>query len=307
MNPQNLSETALHDASTTTGPALTTRPDSVSVQADIAGLSHAGRVRPNNEDHFLICRFGRFLQTLSTNLPDDEAPTHHAEEGYGMLVADGIGGRAAGEAASRLAISLFIELAIQTPDWILKADDALMDDLIDRAAARFSAVNEAIVKRAQQAPELRGMGTTLTMTLSLGTDLLVVHVGDSPVYLYRQGELRKLTRDHTVAQVMADQGMISDRDVLPRRLRHMLTRAIGVGGTEAEPESRLVRLADGDRLLICTDGLTDMVDEADIGAELGRRAFAGEACQALVDLALDRGGRDNVTVIVAGYRVCPAP
>ncbi len=307
MSPQDPSDTALHDAPTTSVPTLAARPSSGSVQADIAGLSHAGRVRPNNEDHYLICRFGRFLQTLSTNLPDDLAPTRHGEEGYGMLVADGIGGRAAGEAASQIAISLFVELAIQTPDWILKADEPMVDELINRAAGRFSAINEAIVERARQDPELRGMGTTLTMALSLGTDLLIVHVGDSPVYLFRQGELRKLTRDHTVAQAMTDQGMISDRETLPRRLRHMLTRAIGVGGAGTEPESRLVRLSDGDRLLICSDGLTDMVDEAAIGAELGRRAFSGEACQALVDLALERGGRDNVTVIVAGYRVWPAP
>jgi protein phosphatase len=87
----------------------------------------------------------------------------------------------------------------------------------------------------------------------------------------------------------------------------MLTQAIGIQGVGADPEFRRVRLADGDRLLLCTDGLTDMVDEATIAAELVRRAFSGEACQALVDLALDRGGRDNVTVIVAGYRIRSAP
>jgi protein phosphatase len=279
------------------------RRSSVSIQADLAGLSHRGSVRPNNQDHFLTCRFGRFLRTLSTNLPEDQMPPDHGETGYGMIVADGIGGRAAGQAASRMAISLLVELAIQTPDWIMAPDEALMEEVMTRAAGRFSAVNEAIVERARQDPGLTGMGTTLTMALSVGTDLLIAHVGDSPAYLYRQGELHKLTRDHSAAQAMAEYGLVSERDVVPHRLQHMLTQAIGIPGMGAEPEFRRVRLADGDRLLLCTDGLTDMVDEATIAAALLRRAFSGEACQALIDLALDRGGRDNVTVIVAGYRI----
>ena len=306
MNPDELVDTVQFNPPAS-GPAMQARRSSVSIQADIAGLSHRGKVRPNNEDHFLTCRFGRFLRTLATNLPDDQMPPDHGETGYGMVVADGIGGRAAGEAASRMAISLLVELAIQTPDWIMAPDEALMEEVITRAAGRFSAVNEAIVERARHDPGLAGMGTTLTMALSLGTDLLIAHVGDSPAYLYRQGELHKLTRDHTVAQAMADDGLISERDAVPRRLQHVLTRAIGIRGVGAEPEFRRAGLADGDRLLLCTDGLTDLVDDATIEAELGRRAFSGEACQALVDLALDRGGRDNVTVIVAGYRIRAAP
>ena len=146
------------------------------------------------------------------------------------------------------------------------------------------------------------MGTTLTMALSLGTDLLIAHVGDSPAYLLRRGELHRLTRDHTLAQEMADHGQISARDVASHRYRHVLTHAIGIQGAGGEPEIRRFRLADGDRLLLCTDGLTDMVDDATIAAELRRRASSAEACRALIDLALDRGGRDNVTVVVAGYQ-----
>jgi protein phosphatase len=147
------------------------------------------------------------------------------------------------------------------------------------------------------------MGTTLTMALSLGTDLLIVHVGDSPAYLSRRGELHKLTRDHTLAQELADLGLTSEREVAWRYYRTALTRAIGIPGAGEESEIRRLRLADGDRLLLCTDGLTDMVDEATIGAELGRPASSAQTCRALVDLALDRGGRDNITVVVADYRI----
>src|SRR5262245_4812841 len=165
------------------GPATQPRRPSASIQADLAGRSHQGKVRPNNEDHFLIVRFGRFLQTLATNLPDGHAPPDHGETGYGMIVADGMGGMAAGEAASRMAISRLIELATQTPDWILAPDEALMEEVITRAAGRFGAVNEAIIERARHDPGLAGMGTTLTMAMNLGTDLLIAHVGDSPAYL----------------------------------------------------------------------------------------------------------------------------
>jgi protein phosphatase len=128
-------------------------------------------------------------------------------------------------------------------------------------------------------------------------------VGDSPAYLLRGGELHKLTRDHTLAQEMADHGQITARDVAAHRYRHVLTQAIGVREAGGEPDIGRLRLADGDRLLLCTDGLTEMVDDATIAAALGQRTSSGEACRALIDLALERGGKDNVTVVVAGYRI----
>jgi protein phosphatase len=283
------------------------RRSSASIQADLAGQSHQGKVRPNNEDHFLIVRFGRFLQTLSTNLPDRHVPPDHGETGYGLIVADGMGGMAAGEAASRMAITFLIELALATPDWILAPDEALMAEVTARAAGRFRDVNQAIVEQARHDPRLRGMGSTLTMAMSLGTDLLIAHIGDSPAYLFRQGELHKLTRDHTLAQEMADSAQIPAREFASHRYRHVLTHALGMQGAGDEPDIRRLRLADGDRLLLCTDGLTAMADDATIGAELRRQASSGEACRALVELALDRGGGDNVTVVVAGYRIPSGP
>ena len=306
MDFDELSDTAEY-APPPPGAATQTPRPSTSVQVDLAGQSHQGKIRPNNEDHFLIVRFGRFLQTVSTNLPDGDAPPDHGETGYGLIVADGMGGKAAGEVASRAAIARLIELTLETPDWILTPDDALMEEVINRFARRFRDVNEAVVEQARHDPRLARMGTTLTMALSLGTDLLLAHVGDSPAYLSRRGELHKLTRDHTLAQELADLGLTSERDVAWCYYRTALTRAIGIPGAGDESDIRRLRLADGDRLLLCTDGLTDMVDEATIGAELGRQATSAEACRALIDLALDRGGRDNVTVVVAGYRISSSP
>src|SRR4051812_20235749 len=112
------------------GPEMPTRLPSASVQVDPAGQSHRGKVRPNNEDHFLIARVSRSLRTVSTNLPDDQSPPDHEETGYGMVVADGMGGMAAGEAASRMAITHLIDLVLATPDWILTPDGSMLGKLI---------------------------------------------------------------------------------------------------------------------------------------------------------------------------------
>lgn len=301
MNSDELQDTGEYPTPTA-DPSRPARRRWATVRADLAGLSDRGKVRPNNEDHFLIVRFGRFLEAIGTNLPSDVAPPDHLEVGYGLVVADGMGGMAAGEVASRTAIALLIERALETPDWILLPDEELMDVVADRFARRFQEVNEAVVERAR-GDGLAEMGTTLTLALNLGPELLVAHIGDSRAYLLRDGELRRLTRDHTVEQELADLGRLPHADLLSRLFRNALTRAIGIRGGGGEPEVRRHRLADGDRLLLCTDGLTGMVDEATIEAEMGRHDAPAEACRALVDLALEGGGRDNVTVVVGGYRV----
>jgi PPM family protein phosphatase len=273
---------------------------SPSVRVDIAGRSHTGKVRPNNEDNFLVVRFGRFLQAMLSSLPEGDLSPEYALEGYGIAVADGMGGMAAGEVASRRSISLLINLVLETPDWMLSQQEPYVDTVVERAVERFYKVNQSIIEQGRQEPRLRGMGTTLTMACSLGMDLLIVHVGDSPAYLSRGGKLHRLTRDHTVAQAMADHGTIAVTDI-PPRYHHMLTHAIGIRDAGTVPDICRMHLCDGDRLLLCTDGLTDMADNATIGAVLQGQRSSQEACQALIDLALERGGKDNVTVVVADY------
>ena len=132
MNPDELPDTGEY-LPPSPGTATPARRPSASLQADLAGQSHQGKVRPNNEDHFLIVRFSRSLRTLSTNLPDDHAPPDHEATGYGLVVADGMGGMAAGEAASRMAIARFIELVLATPDWILAPEGVLLEEVMTRA------------------------------------------------------------------------------------------------------------------------------------------------------------------------------
>jgi protein phosphatase len=272
---------------------------------DWAALSHAGLVRSINEDHYLLARVGRYLRTVATSLPEGVIPTEFGEVVYGIVVADGMGGETGGEVASRQAIAHLLQLVVSTPDWIMGLGESEVEEVLDRTVRRFRTVNQAVVEVGQEW-HLTRMGTTLTLAWSLGTELFVAHVGDARVYIQHNGSLRRLTRDHTMAQVLADTGHISPEEVATHRLRKVLTRVIGRKG-KGEPDVHRVQLTDGDRVLVCTDGLTEMVDEAAIAAELGRGAPAAETCQRLVDAALRAGGKDNVTVVVAGYRIAREP
>jgi protein phosphatase len=276
------------------------------VRIDWSALSHPGLVRPTNQDHFLLARVGRFLRTVATSLPEGCVPVEFGDDAYVVAVADGMGGEAGGEVASRLAITFLLRLVLSTPDWVLGLGAPEVEKFLDRTARRFRAVNEAVLDRAGRTMHLSGMGTTLTLAWSLGAELFVANVGDARAYLLRGRVLHRLTRDHTVAQALADAGHIPPEEVATHRLRHVLTRVIGREG-KGEPEIQRVRLADRDRLLVCTDGLTDMVGESAIADELGRGAPPVETCKSLIGLALRGGGRDNVTAAVADYRIPPRP
>ncbi len=184
------------------------RPASSSVRVDVAALSDKGKARDANQDHYLVARAGRHLDTMLTNLPEGELPARFEETSYIAIVADGMGGHAGGEVASRLAIKTLINIVLHVPDWILRLDEEHAQKVMERAGRYYREVNTKLVKEARLKPELRGMGTTMTGAYSIGDDLFVVHVGDSRAYLYRDSVLRRLTRDHTHAQMLADAGII---------------------------------------------------------------------------------------------------
>jgi protein phosphatase len=284
------------------------RPDPLSAQVrvDVGALTHPGKVRPNNEDHFLAVRFGRSLLTIKTNLPKEQVPDRFAEMGYALVVADGMGGAAAGEVASSLAITVGLNLALNRPKWNLVPTPEEIRENMETWRRRFRQIDRILTERARADPALAGMGTTLTVACSVGADLMLYHVGDSRAYLFRQGRLRRLTPDHTLAQHLADAGLIEPEEVPRHWLRHVLTRALGSSGGEVEVEIQHLRLADGDRLLLCTDGLTEMVPDDRIEEILRGVELSEDASSALVDAALEAGGRDNVTVVLARYGI-PAP
>ena len=281
-------------------------PFSSLVHVDISALTHTGHRRENNEDQFFVAKVTRALETLMTSLSPGDVPDRADELNYLMVVADGMGGHAAGEVASRMTISALVALALQIPDWILRADAAHAHEIERRAREAVQQVGSMLVERGRQDASLRGMGSTLTAARSYGRELLIVHVGDSRAYLLRAGQLQRLTRDHTYAQMMIDAGMCSQDDPTLSGVRHMLTNVLGGAIEEVEVDVDLLGMEDGDRLLLCSDGLTDCVDDETIGATLQRALSSREACDRLVQLALDGGGHDNVTVVVASFEFPPA-
>src|SRR5262249_5266781 len=230
-------------------------------------------------------------------------PVRSEETVYGMAVADGMGGAEGGEVASRLALCTLMNLVLETPDWILRLDEQWAEEAMKRATRRYRQVDAVLSEHAEGAPQLSRMGPTMTLAYSLWIDLFVVHVGDSRAYLFRQGHLRQLTRDQTLTQALVDSGLLSREEAAAHRLRHVLMGALGRHGGDVQVEVQRLQLADEDCLLLCTDGLTEMVADVQIAEVLGRPDTAAEACHTLLDLALERGGKDNVTVIVARYRI----
>src|SRR5262245_9979203 len=229
-------------------------------KVDLSAMSHRGLVRERNEDTFLVLRGHRGLEVLTTNLGDATMPPRFDAYVFGMLVADGMGGMSAGEVASQMAAQTLIALVVNTPDWVMLTGERENDKILSRMAERYRKLDSAIREEATVNPQLHGMGTTMTVACSLGTDLFLGHAGDSRAYLLRGGKLVRLTQDHTMAQALADAGAISANELVQHQFRHMLTRYLG-GQKPVKADVQQTRLADGDQLLLCTDGLTEMVDD----------------------------------------------
>ena len=272
------------------------------LEVDVGAVSHQGHVRENNEDSYLVMRFGRSLENLMTNVEEDLLEQNYLMNGYGILVADGMGGVAGGEVASRLALSKLIELIVETSDWTLALQRHQdVTTVLERMTQRFLDIDNIVRKEADNDHTLQGMGTTLTVAGALGSDLIIGHVGDSRAYLLHGENLKQLTTDHTLAQALIDAGVANRDDPASRSMRRVLTAAVGSLGEQVDPQVLRFKLSAGDKLLLCTDGLTEMVEDTTIAEVLGEAKSAQTACQDLVDLSLAAGGTDNVTVVLAHF------
>ncbi len=277
-------------------------PPSSHVMVDIAGATHCGHVRESNEDHYLAVRVHRSLETLCSNLDENTLESSFDEIGYGLLVADGMGGMAAGEVASRMALCKLVELVVDTPDWIMKFNQPEDEfTVMQRITQRFRQVDDDLKHQAQQETSMMGMGTTLTIAISLGSTLLIGHIGDSRAYVMRGNVLHQMTSDHTLAQALVDAGIASPGDAATQALHHVLTAALGGSSEQADPQVLSFRLSHSDQVLLCTDGLTEMVPAETIASILTEARSSKAACDSLIDLSLSTGGIDNVTVVLARY------
>lgn len=215
-----------------------------------------------------------------------------ATTGRLLIVADGMGGHAHGEIASATTVSVFTELEARLPQ-------DLSD--IDLAAELTEALNDAtdrLARRAADEPEMRGMGTTVVSLLLTGDQLALAHIGDSRIYLLRGGELSRLTHDHTMVQQLVDQGQITLEEAAHHPRRSVLMRALSTDHAP-DPDLDRVDILAGDRYLLCSDGVTAVLDDDALHRELASGAEPDQVVNQLIALANEGGGPDNITAIVA--------
>lgn len=233
-----------------------------------SSTSDIGKIREKNED--------KVLADTETGI---------------FLLADGMGGGPGGEIASDLAVSAAYDLLRGR---VARAGPASLPELLAEALA---SAHSALLKRSLREPELAGMGTTLEIVVIKGREACICHVGDSRVYLVREGELGRLTTDDNMASWLMEKEHLPPRDV-PPQARHILTQAVGVSDTLI-PEIRAVELQEKDILLICSDGLTGMLTDREISeVVLGCRHDLDKAAGELVAAANAMGGADNISVIL---------
>lgn len=270
----------------------------VSVIAEFGAASHVGLVRKNNEDHYAIVRRTRTRELLLTNLPSPRpAPTE--ERVYVLTVADGMGGEVFGELASRLALTAAWEIAPRESAWLQNTGPLSLEQMREKAAAFATLLHEAFQEQVRRFPETAGMGTTLTTAYVVGSKAFIGNAGDSRAYLVSGSEISRLTHDHTLAAEYRAKGYTRNEAA---RFKNILTNYLSEG-KEVQFDVDEVTLSDGDYLLLCTDGLTDLVPDEAIAATINSAASPQAACDALVALALERGGKDNITVVIGQFRI----
>jgi protein phosphatase len=262
---------------------------------DFGAASHAGLLRKENQDHYLVARRIRTQQLLLTSVPTEQL-VHPTDEAFGLAVADGVGGEGCGELASRLAIREAWDLATRTTSWLMTLDDLNTDEITERIEGFVYMLQQAFSQEYEQNPAFSNSGTTWTAAYLLCGFAAVAQIGDSPCFLLHNGVFCRITKDHTIEQEFIAAGVDPE---IAGKYSHMLTRCLGCEGFQDRPDVYHLRLHPGDQLLLCTDGLTDMVEEKYIATCIDDAPTAQAACDKLISLALEAGGKDNVTAVLA--------
>ncbi|PJJ65275.1 Stp1/IreP family PP2C-type Ser/Thr phosphatase [Compostimonas suwonensis] len=245
----------------------------MATQTKGAAVSHVGKIRSNNQDSGYA---GREL----------------------FVVADGMGGHAGGDVASAIAVKRIIEADTDYPT-VHDAEFALQAALV----AANAQLSETVFEHA----ELTGMGTTVSAILRVGDQIAIAHIGDSRIYLYRQGELSQITTDHTFVQRLVDSGRITEEEAMVHPRRSVLMRVLGDVDSSPEIDTQIMSIIPGDRWLICSDGLSGVVMHDDIESILASSDDVDTAADRLVKASLDGGAPDNVTVVVVDVTDAPVP
>jgi len=266
-------------------------------EIDVYGLTHPGRIRTENQDHFLICSLRKQMVVRMTSLPQAEQVMGEPERLASLaMIADGVGGGSRGAEASRIAleaVARYVSSSMRCYYAADAADDRGFSQRLEDDALRC---HRELVRRGEEDPDFRGMATTLTLYLGVWPRAYLLQVGDSRCYLLRRGELTQITRDQTLAQELVDLGVMSRADASDSPLAHTLSSSIG--GSQTAPVVTRFDMAWGNVLLLCSDGLTKHVSDERLRERLRSMTSAQQVCEDLLQEALEGGGSDNISVIV---------
>jgi serine/threonine protein phosphatase PrpC len=271
-------------------------PKPTDEELDLFGLTHVGRVRTQNQDHFMLCTVHPQVLVHGTSLPaPDQLPLRGQRLATIMLVADGVGGASGGAEASQVAveaITRYVSSSLRS----YHAAGARGGEFEDALRTAATEAHTAVKTEAASQDDHRRMATTLTLAIAIWPWVYVVQVGDSRCYHYLNGTLRQVTRDQTMAQALVDEGALAPELLASSPLSHVLVSAIG--GPAASPEVTRLDIRDRNSvLLLCSDGLTKHVSDAEIATQIGGMQSSEQLCHALLDLTLERGGSDNITIL----------
>ena len=265
-------------------------------ELDLFGITHPGKVRSENQDHFLLCTVHPQVVVHGTSLPHaDQLPLRGQRLATLMLVADGVGGLSNGADAARIATETITRYVTSSLRCYHTAGSSRDEEFYE---ALRSAANEAhdAVRADVDARQGAGSATTLTLGIVVWPWLYVLQVGDSRCYVYADGSLRQVTRDQTVAQSLVDQGLLAADRLKASPFSHVLASAIGA--EQSVPEVTRIDISErGSVTLVCSDGLTKHVRDSEIAEYVRTMRSTEQVCRDLLQLALDRGGHDNITIV----------
>jgi serine/threonine protein phosphatase PrpC len=288
--------TAGHTTSPRLGPNRKPRDDEI----DFYGLTHTGKVRKENQDHFLVCALKKQMVVHQTSLPQTDHLSASSERlAFLMMVADGVGGGVKGAEASRLALEAATQYVSHSMRCYYAAAGSANEEEFTQALQEAAVLCHAqLLRQGEGDPACRGMATTLTLYLGLWPTAYLLQVGDSRCYLLRDGNLIQLTRDQTMAQELVDLGVMTPA-AAAANAKFSNTLSSSIGGRQSSPVVTALSITWGNVLLLCSDGLTRHVPDERIRERLRSMKSARQACENLLKDALDDGGTDNITVVIA--------
>jgi len=266
-------------------------------EIDVFGLTHAGKVRTENQDHFLVCQLLKKIEVHLTSLPEEEVMEAVGERlAFLAMVADGVGGGKDGEVASRMVVSTVTRYVSESIDTYYTSDSTGDDSFTGELNAAALRVHSDLLEAGESGPGGRRMSTTLTLLIFVWPHVYALQVGDSRYYQLRGDDLLQVTRDQTVGQQLVDSGVLPDKAAASSKWAGVLSSSIG--GSESEPVVTRVDSDWGYVHLICSDGLTKHVSDERIRERLASMTSARQVCDDLLQDALDGGGSDNISLIV---------